>query len=84
MNPSSRRPVFLRRSSPFLSSKRPAVVCDSRLRSVAFPAIAVEDQTFEIWNVFGKKVHRRKEGEALQPESESLDTLRVIQSTIGD
>jgi predicted phage terminase large subunit-like protein len=51
---------------------------------VSFPAIAEEDETVSFENVFGVRKFQRKEGEALHPERESLETLDAIRKTIGE
>jgi predicted phage terminase large subunit-like protein len=44
------------------------------------PAIAERDEEVAVGN---DEYHRRREGEALHPEYESLDTLRTLQSEVG-
>jgi predicted phage terminase large subunit-like protein len=51
---------------------------------LAFPAIAEEDETHVIEDAFGTRLFKRKAGEALHPERESLDLYRTIRDTIGD
>jgi predicted phage terminase large subunit-like protein len=51
---------------------------------LSFPAIAEQDETFEIESVFGRRQFQRREGEALHPERESLETLKNIRATIGE
>jgi predicted phage terminase large subunit-like protein len=51
---------------------------------VSFPALAEKDETFQIENIFGKRAFRRRQGEALHPERESLETLQEIRATIGE
>lgn len=51
---------------------------------LSFPAIAEEDETFEIEDIFGKRLFHRRKGEALHPERESRETLEKIHSTIGE
>jgi predicted phage terminase large subunit-like protein len=51
---------------------------------VSFPAIAEADETFVIDSSFGRRVFRRKAGEALHPERESLKTLAVLRHTVGE
>src|SRR3984957_1013982 len=49
-----------------------------------FPAIAVEDETHVIKTPYGTRVVRRRLGEALHPERESLETLQTIRNTQGE
>jgi predicted phage terminase large subunit-like protein len=49
----------------------------------SFPAIAREDEIHLIESPLGRRRFERKAGEALQPERESLDTLKGIRQTIG-
>lgn len=51
---------------------------------LSFPAIAEEDETFEIENIFGRRCFHRRAGEALHPERESLETLARIRATLGE
>jgi predicted phage terminase large subunit-like protein len=51
---------------------------------LSFPAIAEEDETFFYDTAFGPRIFRRKRGEALHVERESLDTLQQIRETIGE
>ena len=48
------------------------------------PAIAEADEVFEFDTIRGRKEFRRKAGEALHPERESLETLEKIRRTIGE
>lgn len=50
---------------------------------LSFPAIAEDDESFPYTNCFGHGVFRRRAGEALHPERESLETLRRIRESIG-
>ena len=50
---------------------------------LSFPAIAERDETFAIESVFGRRDFRRREGEALHSERESLETLAEIRNTLG-
>ena len=50
---------------------------------LSFPAIAVEDESYEIVNACGRFVFERKIGEVLDPSRESLETLLKIKQTIG-
>ena len=49
-----------------------------------FPAIAVEDETQVISTHLGQRIVQRREGEALQPQRESLDILENIHRTLGE
>jgi predicted phage terminase large subunit-like protein len=51
---------------------------------LSFPAIADQDESFEIESIFGRRLFHRREGEALHPERESLETLKNIRATIGE
>lgn len=51
---------------------------------LSFPAIAEEDETFEIESIFGRRYFHRRAGEALHPERESLETLARIRTTLGE
>ena len=48
-----------------------------------FPAIAEEDEVYRFETVLGPTVFRRRQGEALHPARESLETLQNIKATIG-
>lgn len=49
-----------------------------------FPAIADEDETHIIKTPYNTRTVRRRAGEALHPERESLEVLRIIRSTQGE
>jgi predicted phage terminase large subunit-like protein len=51
---------------------------------LSFPAIAEEDEERLIESPLGRRWFRRKTGEALQPERESLAKLKDIRSTMGE
>jgi predicted phage terminase large subunit-like protein len=51
---------------------------------VCFPAIAEADEVHEIETIWGPRCLRRRQGEALHPEREPLDTLERIRRTIGE
>jgi predicted phage terminase large subunit-like protein len=51
---------------------------------VSFPAIAEADEIHEIETVLGPRCFTRRQGEALHPEREPLDTLDRIRRTIGE
>ena len=50
---------------------------------LSLPAIAEEDEEHLIENPLGRRGFRRKAGEALQPERESLETLKTIRQSLG-
>jgi len=51
---------------------------------LSFPAIAEEDEIHLIESPFGQRRFERKTGEVLQPDRESITTLKDIRQTIGD
>lgn len=51
---------------------------------LSFPAIADEDQTFEISDALGTRRFSRTVGEPLHPARETLATLKVIKHRMGD
>ena len=51
---------------------------------LSFPAIAEENESHIIEGPFGRRLFRRRHGEALHPERESLQTLSKIRSDIGE
>jgi hypothetical protein len=51
---------------------------------LSFPAIAVEDETYVIKTPYGARNVRRRAGEALHPERESLEVLQTIHNTQGE
>jgi predicted phage terminase large subunit-like protein len=51
---------------------------------LSFPAIAEEDESHLIEDAFGRRRFMRKTGEAIQPERESLETLKTIRQSIGE
>lgn len=51
---------------------------------LSFPAIAEEDEEFPYTNCFGTGIFRRRAGESLHPERESLETLRGIRDQVGE
>jgi predicted phage terminase large subunit-like protein len=50
---------------------------------VSFPAIAETGEVHEIETIWGPRCFRRRQGEALHPEREPLETLDRIRQTIG-
>lgn len=57
--------------------------CVGTIRS-PFPAIAWRDAVYVADGLFGSSTFRRRAGEALHPERESLETLFAIRQNIGD
>lgn len=51
---------------------------------LSFPAIAENDETYDICTPFGKRTFSRQRGEALHPERESLETLSCIREIQGE
>ena len=51
---------------------------------VCFPAIAESDEVHEIETIWGPRCFTRRQGEALHPAREPLDTLDHIRRTIGE
>ncbi len=51
---------------------------------VSFPAIAEDDESHVVETPLGRSEFRRRAGEALDPERESLATLNRIRATIGE
>ena len=49
-----------------------------------FPAIAEADEVHEIETIWGPRWFRRRQGEALHPDREPLETLDRIRRTIGE
>jgi predicted phage terminase large subunit-like protein len=50
----------------------------------SFPAIAPEDEVHLIESPFGRRRFERRGGEVLQPDRESLSTLKALRQTIGE
>jgi len=51
---------------------------------LSFPAIAETDEVHRIETIWGARCFRRRQGEALHPEREPLETLDRIRRTIGE
>ncbi len=51
---------------------------------VRLPAIAEVDETHEIVSPVGRRIVRRRAGEALHPEREPLETLENMRRTVGE
>ena len=52
--------------------------------TLSLPAIAQQDEKYLIENPYGRSFFLRKQGEALHPERDSLQTYEGIRETIGD
>ncbi|HEY6764012.1 MAG TPA: hypothetical protein VI386_04520 [Candidatus Sulfotelmatobacter sp.] len=51
---------------------------------LSFPAIAEQDEAFLIDSPIGRRWFKRKLGDALHPERETLQTLAGIRERMGD
>jgi predicted phage terminase large subunit-like protein len=51
---------------------------------LSFPAIAEADEVHRIETIWGPQCFRRRQGEALHPEREPLETLDRIRRTLGE
>jgi predicted phage terminase large subunit-like protein len=51
---------------------------------LSFPAIAETDEVHRIETIWGPRCFRRRQGEALHPDREPLETLEHIRRTIGE
>src|SRR5947208_10775282 len=51
---------------------------------LSFPAIAEADEVHRIETIWGEQCFRRRQGQALQPDREPLETLDRIRRTIGE
>jgi predicted phage terminase large subunit-like protein len=51
---------------------------------VSFPAIAESDEEHYIETIWGPRCFRRRQGEALHPEREPLETLQHLRRTLGE
>src|SRR5690349_20363797 len=51
---------------------------------LSFPAIAEADEVHRIETIWGARCFRRRQGEALHPDREPLETLDRIRRTIGE
>jgi predicted phage terminase large subunit-like protein len=60
------------------------VLAQEQWEVLSFPAIAEEDELHEIETIWGPECFRRRQGEALHPEREPLETLDRIRRTIGE
>jgi predicted phage terminase large subunit-like protein len=64
-------------------SGRPSLAPTKGWRVLSFPAIAEVDETHVVETLFGRRIYRRRAGEALHPKWESPATLETIRQTIG-
>lgn len=60
------------------------VLQQGKWKVLSFPAIAVEDETHVIQTPYSSRTVRRRAGEALHPERESLEVLETIRITQGE
>jgi len=60
------------------------VLAQEQWEVLSFPAIAEEDELHEIETIWGPECFRRRQGEALHPEREPIETLDRIRRTIGE
>jgi predicted phage terminase large subunit-like protein len=51
---------------------------------LSLPAIALEDECFPYLDIWGSATFERKEGEALHPERDSVESYRKIREVIGE
>jgi predicted phage terminase large subunit-like protein len=51
---------------------------------LSFPAIAEADEAHQVETIWGPRCFRRRQGEALHPDREPLETLERIRRTIGE
>jgi predicted phage terminase large subunit-like protein len=51
---------------------------------LSLPAIALQDEFHQYESVFGPKAFARKEGEALHPERDSVETYLKIRESVGE
>jgi predicted phage terminase large subunit-like protein len=60
------------------------VLAQEEWEVVRFPAIAEADEVNRIETIWGQECFRRRQGEALHPEREPLDTLDGLRHTLGE
>ena len=60
------------------------VLAQEHWEVLSFPAIAEEDEEHRIETIWGPRCFRRRQGEALHPDREPLETLEHIRRTIGE
>lgn len=53
-------------------------------RVLRFPAIAIEDEQYDIQNCYGTRTVHRPAGQALHPERESLEMLNIIRRNLDE
>jgi predicted phage terminase large subunit-like protein len=59
------------------------VLAQEEWEVLSFPAIAEADEVHRIETIWGPRCYRRRQGEALHPEREPLETLDDIRRTLG-
>jgi predicted phage terminase large subunit-like protein len=60
------------------------VLAQEKWEVVRFPAIAEADEEHRIETIWGPQCFRRRQGEALHPDREPLETLDRIRRTVGE
>jgi predicted phage terminase large subunit-like protein len=60
------------------------VLAQGNWKILRFPAIAIEDETHAIKTLYGTRTARRRAGEALHPQRESLEVLDKIRAIQGE
>ncbi len=60
------------------------VLAQEQWEVLSFPAIAEADEVHRIETIWGPRCFRRRQGEALHPDREPLETLEHIRRTIGE
>src|SRR6202049_2546892 len=60
------------------------VIAQEPWEVVRFPAIAEADEVHEIETIWGPRCFARRQGEALHPDREPLETLDRIRRTVGE
>jgi predicted phage terminase large subunit-like protein len=51
---------------------------------LSFPAIAIEDETYQFEDLRGPQSYRRRIGEVLDPERDSVESYQTIRESIGE
>src|SRR6478736_4208282 len=60
------------------------VLAQEQWEILSFPAIAEADEVHRIETIWGPRCFRRRQGEALHPDREPLETLEHIRRTLGE
>jgi len=60
------------------------VLAQEQWEVLSFPAIAEADEEHQIETIWGVRCFRRRQGEAMHPDREPLETLARIRGTIGE